>query len=127
VISEIVRSLVGRADGHGDATAAPLVRSADERQRFLEYARGGRVDGAPLMFVHGPDPLPDMRLRQPDVVGHDTNWLAASPGADEQPAPGPVPKRAESGTESGCVETTLGVRTAGCQGFVDAHPSQPTW
>ncbi|MDT0610887.1 LacI family DNA-binding transcriptional regulator [Streptomyces lancefieldiae] len=37
-----------------------LVRSDTERQRFVEYARGGRVDGVLLMSVHAEDPLPDM-------------------------------------------------------------------
>ncbi|WP_217144218.1 LacI family DNA-binding transcriptional regulator [Streptomyces sp. AC627_RSS907] len=37
-----------------------LVRTDTERQRFVEYARGGRVDGVLLMCVHAEDPLPDM-------------------------------------------------------------------
>ncbi|MEU9518886.1 LacI family DNA-binding transcriptional regulator [Streptomyces sp. NPDC048224] len=37
-----------------------LVRTDTERQRFVEYARGGRVDGVLLMSVHAEDPLPDM-------------------------------------------------------------------
>ncbi|MDG9717277.1 LacI family DNA-binding transcriptional regulator [Streptomyces sp. DH24] len=37
-----------------------LVRTDVERQRFVEYARGGRVDGVLLMSVHAKDQLPDM-------------------------------------------------------------------
>ncbi|MFE0413668.1 LacI family DNA-binding transcriptional regulator [Streptomyces tendae] len=37
-----------------------LVRTETERRRFVEYARGGRVDGVLLMSVHAEDPLPDM-------------------------------------------------------------------
>ncbi|MFE2354391.1 LacI family DNA-binding transcriptional regulator [Streptomyces parvulus] len=37
-----------------------LVRTDTERRRFVEYARGGRVDGVLLMSVHAADPLPDM-------------------------------------------------------------------
>ncbi|MFE6331786.1 LacI family DNA-binding transcriptional regulator [Streptomyces sp. NPDC057798] len=36
------------------------VRTNGERKRFVEYARGGRVDGVLLMSVHAEDPLPDM-------------------------------------------------------------------
>ncbi|CCK26493.1 HTH-type transcriptional regulator CelR [Streptomyces davaonensis JCM 4913] len=58
--SEIVRSV-------GDALAdtsvqllLTLVRTDAERQRFVEYARGGRVDGVLLMSVRAEDRLPDM-------------------------------------------------------------------
>ncbi|KAA0940425.1 LacI family DNA-binding transcriptional regulator [Streptomyces apricus] len=37
-----------------------LVRTDVERRHFVEYARGGRVDGVLLMSVHAEDPLPDM-------------------------------------------------------------------
>ncbi|POX48094.1 LacI family transcriptional regulator [Streptomyces sp. Ru71] len=37
-----------------------LIRTDTERRRFVEFARGGRVDGALLMSVHADDPLPDM-------------------------------------------------------------------
>lgn len=37
-----------------------LVRTDAERQRFVEYARGGRVDGVLLMSVRAEDRLPDM-------------------------------------------------------------------
>ncbi len=37
-----------------------LVRTDTERQRFVEYARGGRVDGVLLMSVHAEDTLPDL-------------------------------------------------------------------
>ncbi|MEU6916274.1 LacI family DNA-binding transcriptional regulator [Streptomyces olindensis] len=37
-----------------------LVRTEAERQRFVEYARGGRVDGVLLMSVRAEDRLPDM-------------------------------------------------------------------
>ncbi|WAZ24991.1 LacI family transcriptional regulator [Streptomyces cinnabarinus] len=58
--SEIVRSV-------GDALAdtsvqllLTLVRTDAERKRFVEYARGGRVDGVLLMSVRAEDRLPDM-------------------------------------------------------------------
>ncbi|MFB9462659.1 LacI family DNA-binding transcriptional regulator [Streptomyces cinereospinus] len=58
--AEVVRAV-------GDALAdtavqllVTLVRTDAERQRFVEYARGGRVDGVLLMSVHADDPLPDM-------------------------------------------------------------------
>ncbi|NEY33498.1 substrate-binding domain-containing protein [Streptomyces sp. PRKS01-65] len=37
-----------------------LVRTDADRRRFVEYARGGRVDGVLLMSVHAEDTLPDM-------------------------------------------------------------------
>ena len=35
-----------------------VLSTARERERFERYARGGHVDGAILVSVHGPDPLP---------------------------------------------------------------------
>ncbi|SOD89465.1 LacI family DNA-binding transcriptional regulator [Streptomyces sp. Ag109_G2-15] len=58
--SEIVRSLGDALAGTGMQLLLTLVRSDAERQRFLEYARGGRVDGALLVSVHAGDQLPDM-------------------------------------------------------------------
>ncbi|MFV0137384.1 LacI family DNA-binding transcriptional regulator [Streptomyces sp. HMX87] len=61
--TEIVRTV---GDALTDAPVAPLqllltqVRTDTERRRFVEYARGGRVDGVLLMSVHAEDPLPDM-------------------------------------------------------------------
>ncbi|GAA2504878.1 hypothetical protein GCM10010393_41870 [Streptomyces gobitricini] len=58
--SETIRS-VGEA--LTDTTMQLLltqVRTNQERKRFVEYARGGRVDGVLLMSVHANDPLPDM-------------------------------------------------------------------
>ncbi len=40
-----------------------LVRTDAERRRFVEYARGGRVDGVLLMSVRAEDPLPDLLTR----------------------------------------------------------------
>ncbi|WP_432546098.1 LacI family DNA-binding transcriptional regulator [Kineococcus sp. SYSU DK004] len=40
--------------------------TAAERERFERYARGGHVDGAILVSVHGPDPLPD-HLREAGI------------------------------------------------------------
>ncbi|MGA5553586.1 LacI family DNA-binding transcriptional regulator [Streptomyces lavendulocolor] len=37
-----------------------LVRGDKERQRFVQYARAGRVDGVLLVSVHDDEPLPDM-------------------------------------------------------------------
>ncbi|MGW0552425.1 LacI family DNA-binding transcriptional regulator [Streptomyces altiplanensis] len=47
-----------------------LVRTDKERQRFVQYARAGRVDGVLLVSVHGSDPLPDMlaELELPTVL-----------------------------------------------------------
>lgn len=58
--SEIVTSLGDALTDTGIQLLLTLVRSNAERQRFLEYARGGRVDGVLLMSVHAGDPLPDM-------------------------------------------------------------------
>ncbi|MEU7029099.1 LacI family DNA-binding transcriptional regulator [Streptomyces sp. SBR177] len=58
--SEVVRAV-------GDALAEAklqllltLARTDDERQRLVEYVRGGRVDGVLLMSVPVEDALPDM-------------------------------------------------------------------
>ncbi|MDX2546533.1 LacI family DNA-binding transcriptional regulator [Streptomyces sp. WI04-05B] len=68
--SEIVRSLGDALADTGMQLMLTLVRSETERQRFLEYARGGRVDGVLLMSVHGGDRLPDMlaEARLPTVM-----------------------------------------------------------
>ena len=58
--SEIVSSLGDALSDTGMQLMLTLVRSDAERQRFLEYARGGRVDGVLLMSVHAGDPLPDL-------------------------------------------------------------------
>ncbi|CAM5466905.1 LacI family DNA-binding transcriptional regulator [Streptomyces fumanus] len=61
--TEIVRAV---GDALADMPATPvqllltLVRTDAERRRFVEYARGGRVDGVLMMSVHAEDPLPDM-------------------------------------------------------------------
>ncbi|MCQ9130054.1 MULTISPECIES: LacI family DNA-binding transcriptional regulator [Streptomyces] len=68
--SEIVGSLGDALADTGMQLMLTLVRSDDERRRFLEYARGGRVDGVLLMSVHAGDPLPDMlaEARVPTVM-----------------------------------------------------------
>ncbi|MFF9086495.1 LacI family DNA-binding transcriptional regulator [Streptomyces sp. NPDC014991] len=68
--SEVVRSLGDALADTGMQLLLTLVRSDAERQRFLEYARGGRVDGVLLMSVHAGDPLPDMlaEARLPTVL-----------------------------------------------------------
>ncbi|MET7451432.1 LacI family DNA-binding transcriptional regulator [Streptomyces sp. NPDC005574] len=68
--SEIVNSLGDALADTGMQLLLTLVRSDAERQRFLEYARGGRVDGALLVSVHAGDPLPDMlaAARLPTVL-----------------------------------------------------------
>ncbi|MEU5634741.1 LacI family DNA-binding transcriptional regulator [Streptomyces rishiriensis] len=68
--SEIVGSLGDALADTGMQLMLTLVRSDDERQRFLEYARGGRVDGVLLMSVHAGDRLPDMlaEARLPTVM-----------------------------------------------------------
>ncbi|MEV5737363.1 LacI family DNA-binding transcriptional regulator [Streptomyces sp. NPDC014684] len=68
--SEIVHAIGDALAGTGPQLLLTLVRSDAERQRFLEYARGGRVDGVLLMSVHADDPLPDMlaEARMPTVL-----------------------------------------------------------
>ncbi|MFC8358574.1 LacI family DNA-binding transcriptional regulator [Streptomyces griseorubiginosus] len=68
--SEIVRSLGDALADTGMQLMLTLIRSETERQRFLEYARGGRVDGVLLMSVHADDRLPDMlaEARLPTVL-----------------------------------------------------------
>ncbi|MEV7075834.1 LacI family DNA-binding transcriptional regulator [Streptomyces sp. NPDC093990] len=68
--SEIVSSLGDALSDTGMQLLLTLVRSDAERQRFLEYARGGRVDGVLLISVHAGDPLPDMlaEARLPTVL-----------------------------------------------------------
>ncbi|KOV95405.1 LacI family transcriptional regulator [Streptomyces sp. NRRL B-1140] len=68
--SEIVGSLGDALADTGMQLMLTLVRTGAERQRFLEYARGGRVDGVLLMSVHAGDPLPDMlaEARLPTVM-----------------------------------------------------------
>ncbi|MEU3295155.1 LacI family DNA-binding transcriptional regulator [Streptomyces longwoodensis] len=68
--SEIVTALGDAVADTGLQLLLTLVRSDAERLRFLEYARGGRVDGVLLMSVHADDPLPDMlaEARMPTVL-----------------------------------------------------------
>ncbi|EDY54775.1 MULTISPECIES: LacI family DNA-binding transcriptional regulator [Streptomyces] len=68
--SEIVRSLGDALADTGMQLMLTLVRSDSERKRFVEYARGGRVDGVLLMSVHAGDRLPDMlaEARLPTVM-----------------------------------------------------------
>ncbi|MFF9768362.1 LacI family DNA-binding transcriptional regulator [Streptomyces sp. NPDC014636] len=68
--SEIVSALGDALADTGMQLLLTLVRSDTERRRFLEYARGGRVDGVLLMSVHADDPLPDMlaEARLPTVL-----------------------------------------------------------
>ncbi|MFQ6142356.1 LacI family DNA-binding transcriptional regulator [Streptomyces seoulensis] len=63
--------------GVGDALAETgvqllltLIRTDEERKRFVEYARGGRVDGVLLVSVRADDALPDMlaEARLPTVL-----------------------------------------------------------
>ncbi|AXE90426.1 LacI family DNA-binding transcriptional regulator [Streptomyces afghaniensis] len=68
--SEIVRALGDALTDTGMQLLLTLVRSDTERKRFLEYARGGRVDGVLLLSVHAGDRLPDMlaEARLPTVM-----------------------------------------------------------
>ncbi|WP_217185634.1 LacI family DNA-binding transcriptional regulator [Streptomyces sp. AC495_CC817] len=68
--SEIVRSLGDALADTGMQLLLTLVRSDTDRKRFLEYARGGRVDGVLLLSVHAGDRLPDMlaEARLPTVM-----------------------------------------------------------
>ncbi|AIS01266.1 LacI family DNA-binding transcriptional regulator [Streptomyces glaucescens] len=58
--SETVRSVGDALTDTSVQLLLTLVRTDAERQRFLEYARGGRVDGVLLMSVRAEDRLPDM-------------------------------------------------------------------
>ncbi|MEU3889919.1 LacI family DNA-binding transcriptional regulator [Streptomyces sp. NPDC029041] len=68
--SEIVRALGDALTDTGMQLLLTLVRSDTERERFLEYARGGRVDGVLLLSVHAGDRLPDRlaEARLPTVM-----------------------------------------------------------
>ncbi|WP_328752875.1 LacI family transcriptional regulator [Streptomyces sp. NBC_00285] len=68
--SEIVRSLGDALADIGMQLMLTLVRSDADRKRFLEYARGSRVDGVLLLSVHAGDRLPDMlaEARLPTVM-----------------------------------------------------------
>ncbi|MEZ3180723.1 LacI family transcriptional regulator [Streptomyces pimonensis] len=58
--SEVVRSVGDALTDTKVQLLLTLVRTDAERQRLVEYARGGRVDGVMLMSVHAEDALPDM-------------------------------------------------------------------
>ncbi|HZF90301.1 LacI family DNA-binding transcriptional regulator [Streptomyces sp.] len=58
--AETVRSVGDALTDTSVQLLLTLVRTDAERQRFLEYARGGRVDGVLLMSVRAEDRLPDM-------------------------------------------------------------------
>ncbi|MGW7051088.1 LacI family DNA-binding transcriptional regulator [Streptomyces sp. NPDC054887] len=68
--SDIIRAVgAGLADTEIQLLLT-LVRTEKERQRFVQYARAGRVDGVLMVSVHGDDPLPDMlaELELPTVL-----------------------------------------------------------
>ncbi|MER6345843.1 LacI family DNA-binding transcriptional regulator [Streptomyces sp. NPDC001595] len=58
--SETVRSVGDALTDTSVHLLLTLVRTDAERQRFVEFARGGRVDGVLLMSVRADDRLPDM-------------------------------------------------------------------
>ncbi|MEU8673272.1 LacI family DNA-binding transcriptional regulator [Streptomyces sp. NPDC048560] len=58
--SEIVRAVGDALTESGVQLLLTLVRTDAERQRLVEFVRGGRVDGALLMSVRAEDRLPDM-------------------------------------------------------------------
>ncbi|MDX3531425.1 LacI family DNA-binding transcriptional regulator [Streptomyces sp. ID05-39B] len=58
--SEVVRAVGDALSGTAVQLLLTLVRTDEERKRFVEYARGGRVDGVLLMSVPAEDRLPDM-------------------------------------------------------------------
>ncbi|GHE79573.1 LacI family transcriptional regulator [Streptomyces spiralis] len=68
--SEIVCAVSDALAGTDIQLLLTLVRTDAERRRFVEYARGGRIDGVLLMSVRGGEPLPDMlaELRLPTVL-----------------------------------------------------------
>ncbi|MFJ8079857.1 LacI family DNA-binding transcriptional regulator [Streptomyces sp. NPDC096205] len=57
--SETVRSVGDALTDTSVQLLLTLVRTDAERQQFVEYARGGRVDGVLLMSVRAEDRLPD--------------------------------------------------------------------
>ncbi|MFI6034190.1 LacI family DNA-binding transcriptional regulator [Streptomyces sp. NPDC051315] len=58
--SEVVRAVGDALSDTAVQLLLTLVRTDAERQRFVEYARGGRVDGVLLVSVRAEDRLPDM-------------------------------------------------------------------
>ncbi|WEH43098.1 LacI family DNA-binding transcriptional regulator [Streptomyces sp. AM 2-1-1] len=58
--SEVARAVGDALAESGVQLLLTLVRTDAERQRLVEYVRGGRVDGALLMSVRAEDRLPDM-------------------------------------------------------------------
>ncbi|MFE9771914.1 LacI family DNA-binding transcriptional regulator [Streptomyces sp. NPDC005931] len=58
--SEVVRAVGDALSDTSVQLLLTLVRTDTERKRFVEYARGGRVDGVLLMSVRSGDRLPDM-------------------------------------------------------------------
>ncbi len=68
--SEIVCAVSDALAGTDIQLLLTRVRTDAERRRFVEYARGGRIDGVLLMSVRGGEPLPDMlaELRLPTVL-----------------------------------------------------------
>ncbi|MFF6995335.1 LacI family DNA-binding transcriptional regulator [Streptomyces sp. NPDC008313] len=58
--AETVRAVSDALADTGMQLLLTLVRTDVERRRFVEFARGGRVDGALLMSVRAEDRLPDM-------------------------------------------------------------------
>ncbi|MCT7356174.1 LacI family transcriptional regulator [Streptomyces sp. 15-116A] len=58
--SETVRAVGDALTDTSVQLLLTLVRTDGERRRFVEYARGGRVDGVLLMSVRAEDRLPDM-------------------------------------------------------------------
>ncbi|GAA2999462.1 LacI family DNA-binding transcriptional regulator [Streptomyces fulvorobeus] len=58
--SEVVQAVGDALTEAGVQLLLTLVRTDAERQRLVEYVRGGRIDGALLMSVRAEDRLPDM-------------------------------------------------------------------
>ncbi|WLQ37598.1 LacI family DNA-binding transcriptional regulator [Streptomyces castrisilvae] len=58
--SEVARAVGDALTEAGVQLLLTLVHTDTERQRLVEYVRGGRVDGALLMSVPAGDRLPDM-------------------------------------------------------------------
>ncbi|MFI5754922.1 LacI family DNA-binding transcriptional regulator [Streptomyces sp. NPDC051569] len=58
--SEIVHGVGDGLAGTELQLLLTLVRTEDERQRFLDYARARRIDGVLLVSLHSSDPLPDL-------------------------------------------------------------------
>ncbi|MFD7921334.1 LacI family DNA-binding transcriptional regulator [Streptomyces sp. NPDC059740] len=106
-----------------------LIHTPAERDRFAQYAVGGRVDGVLLVSVHAEDPLPDM-LREsgvPTVLGGRRSHAETVPFVDSDNTGGAraaVAHLLEHGCRRvGTITGPLDMYAARCRldGYRDAH------